>query len=172
MRSRIRDALTVTVLVALGACGGSAPTTAEKTFVAEMAPHHLLGLELVEIATVRADDVRLRRLVFEMSGYHHSDAEHLGHLLEDWSLAPADDFPGRVPDVEVAALTTLAGPGFDEAWLRAMIDHHEGALTIASRVLTAEPRPDVATMARATVEVQSREIDEMRSLLDDLPAGR
>lgn len=168
MRSRLGEVFCAITVVVASACAGSAPTTAEKTFVAEMAPHHGLGLELVEIASVRADDVRLRRMVFEMSGYHHSDVDHLGHWLDRWRVTPADDFPGLVSGVDIDRLGTLSGPLFDAAWLEAMIDHHEGALTIAGRVLAAEPRPDIADMARATVEVQSREIDEMRSLLDRL----
>lgn len=176
MRSRIRDIVASLALVAISSvttasCGVAGPTSAERDFVAAMKPHHALGIELISLAAPRADDVRLRRLVFEMSGYHHTEMNHLDHWMSDWQVAPATAYPGRIPPEHMARLAGLSGAEFDVAWLRAMIDHHEGALTIANRVIAAEPRPDIADMARTTVEVQSGEIASMRTLIDDLGAA-
>ena len=53
-----------------------------------------------------------------------------------------------------------------EAWTRKMIEHHRGAITM-SEALLAQPNPDpeVARMARTTIELQGKEVAEMNALL-------
>lgn len=167
-RRRILDALFVTVFLTLAACGGSPASNTERTFVAQMIPHHELGMELIDIATTRADDVRLRRLVFEMSSYHHSDMEQLATWQSEWNVSPSVTFPGALPSTTLTNLTGLAGPTFDVSWLEAMITHHKGALDIANAVLDSSDRDAVTRMARTTINVQSREIDEMVALRVEL----
>ena len=166
MSRRLRDLVLVALVIVAPACVAPARASdAEKTFVAQMLPHHDLGMELMEIASTRADDVRLRRLVFEMGDYHHTDMASLSQWAFEWNIASADTFPGSLADSTLAGLRELTGPKFDAAWLDAMIDHHEGALAISRSALAGSVRPELDEMAKATMEVQSREIDEMTSLL-------
>lgn len=53
-----------------------------------------------------------------------------------------------------------------ESWTRKMIEHHRGAITM-SEALLALPNadPQVAAMARRTIETQGAEIDEMNAML-------
>ncbi len=166
MSRRLRDLACATLVVLAAGCASSpTSTTAEKTFVAQMIPHHELGMRLMDIAATRADDVRLRRLVFEMGGYHHSDMASLSKWSFEWGVKPSGDFPGDLPDTTLDRLATFTGAEFDEAWLDAMIDHHEGALAISRGALADDVRAEIREMARTTLEVQSREIDEMSQLI-------
>ena len=159
----------VVAMTSITACGGSTrPGDADRQFVARMIPHHEVGVTLIAMAETHADAVRVRRLVFEMGGYHHSDMERLLTWQSDWSVSPASDFPGRIGSDRLGGLDDLSGTEFDIAWLSTMIDHHEGALDIARELLDADHLDDVGDLAESTITVQSDEIERMRELLVDL----
>ena len=173
MRRRLLEIALVTVLlVATGCVPGENLSDADETFVAHMIPHHEIGMELMEVATTHADDVRLRRLVFEMGDYHHSDMGSLLRWSTEWGVERSDDFPGDISDETLQRLESLAGAKFDVAWLEVMIDHHEGALDISRAALEHGARRDVEDLARSTIEVQSREITEMSLLRDEICTER
>ena len=141
---------------------------ADRVFVSRMIPHHHLGMVLTDLAAQRAADVRLRRLVFEMSGYHQSE---LG-LLDGWArgrgISESKDFPGDLADAEIDALAGTAGEVFDRFWLELMIRHHEGALQIAAEQIDSGTVAEARDLARSVARVQSGEIAEMERLLGEL----
>jgi uncharacterized protein (DUF305 family) len=132
-----------------------------------MVPHHRLGIDMLEHAQPRVDDVRVRRLVFEMSGYHsdelHTMETHLAHA----GLVETADFPGHIDPERLTALEDATGPGYDVGWLVLMIEHHEGAVDLAEHELArVGPQPDDERrdLAQAIATTQTTEIDEMRTL--------
>jgi len=135
-----------------------------------MIPHHHLGMRLIDDATQRSGDVRLRRLVFEMTGYHHSETE----LLEAWSAAhdieAASPFPGDLPEPDLARLDSLQGVEHDIWWLDLMIRHHRGALEIADAQIAGGRVAPAREMAISVRRVQSGEIEQMETLRDSLCA--
>lgn len=158
---RSRVALVV-LAVCLVACGPAGVTDADRQFVSLMIPHHQQGIELIEIGRTRSDDVRLRRLIFEMGSYHHSDMHDLEDLAAQWSVRSLGRFPGDVGDDTMRSLGTMEGSDFDAAWLDAMIAHHEGALVISREALeSGSASTNIADIARKTISVQSSEIVEM-----------
>ena len=60
--------------------------------------------------------------------------------------------------------TTATGPAFDKTWLTLMIQHHEGAITMAKGVATTSDA-DVKALATAIVDGQQKEITTMKGLL-------
>lgn len=63
----------------------------------------------------------------------------------------------------MAAVGTDAG----DSWVRKMIEHHQGAINMSRRILDEDPSPEVARMARDTIDKQTREVGELRSLVRD-----
>lgn len=59
-------------------------------------------------------------------------------------------------------LQGLEGDEFDEAFIRLMIPHHEGAIDMAERALKASSHPEMKQLANDIIEAQQREIDMMR----------
>lgn len=163
-----RVALLAAVAMLAAACGhqhsSSQPNEVDRWFVATMVPHHRLGVELLEIAQPRVEDVRVRRLVFEMDGYHHSELHQLEHLVQQWDVAEASEFPGQLAPQVLDELRTTAGPRHDLAWLEAMIEHHEGALAITERQVRSGADADLRTLATAVAEAQRRDIQIMTGL--------
>ena len=167
-----RLALVIAGTMTFAACGHAHHGTAsDEDFVSAMVPHHRLGIEMLEHAVPRVDDVRVRRLVFEMSGYHGDELHQLeGHLARD---SEATVFPGWIAPDRLAALDDRNGPAYDVDWLLLMIEHHEGAIELAADELIrvsrdSDPaRHDLAVRIDAT---QRTEIAEMKTLVRSLCA--
>ncbi len=172
LRTTLIGLLGAAVMLVIPACSMGSASQAEAEFVAAMVPHHRLGVELLQIAEPRVDDVRVRRLVFEMAAYHGADLHHLDHYLSGWSLLEAEVYPGWLDPERVRALEDLVGEQFDVAWLQAMIEHHEGALDLAVMLLDVGGRKELVTLATGVVEVQSRELAQMRHLLEEKSGGQ
>lgn len=166
--NRVFRALLLLSLVA-SACSAR-PTIADESFVEAMLPHHDLGLELLDQAGFRASDVRLRRLVFEMSGYHRHEVELLSERRNDWGLAAASDFPGRISSNELARLNAAQGGDYDELWLELMIRHHEGAIEISRAAINGRASQEISRLAGNIITVQTSEVEQMRALLGQLVA--
>lgn len=56
----------------------------------------------------------------------------------------------------------LEGDEFDEAFIRMMIPHHEGAIDMAERALESAGHDEMKQLARDIIEAQQREIDMMK----------
>jgi uncharacterized protein (DUF305 family) len=50
-----------------------------------------------------------------------------------------------------------------------MIQHHQGALTMAEQQVANGSNGDAIALAKTIISAQQKEIAEMESLLDDLP---
>lgn len=157
--------------VSIVSCGSREPATADRLFVSRMIPHHHLGMRLIDSATTRAHDVRLRRLVFEMGGYHGTDMNTLERRAKDWNIGPAASFPGQLAESSLSALESLSGSAYDAMWLSLMIEHHRGALIISRDADIPGARQDVRKLARSTQSIQTAEITTMKLLLDELSSG-
>ena len=56
--------------------------------------------------------------------------------------------PGMVDDATMAQAATLKGAEFDTLWLRSMIGHHEGAITMANTEIADGANADAKTLAK------------------------
>lgn len=59
-------------------------------------------------------------------------------------------------------LDGLEGDEFDEAFIRMMIPHHEGAIDMAEEALKSAKHPEMKQLATDIIEAQQREIDMMK----------
>jgi len=60
-----------------------------------------------------------------------------------------------------------SGEEYEEAFLRGMIVHHLGAVRMAEELLEQTDRPELKAFAEDVVEVQSQEIETMKSWLEN-----
>ena len=164
----IRRSLFLPLLALIIGCGAAEPSQADSRFVAEMLPHHELGLQIIEIGQYRSSDVRLRRMIFEMGSYHHAEMHGLESLADKWHVAIAQTFSGSIPQSQLDALQSLEGNAHDISWLQIMIQHHEGALVISRHALLDSKESEIRKIAENTIAVQSDELEKMRLLLTDL----
>ena len=137
---------------------------ADRDFVGSMIPHHLIGVRLLDDAAIRSHDVRLRRLVFEMQGYHHAEIHELEAMADEFSATLWETFPGYIGAADFANLARESGVDYDVLWLNLMIFHHDGALRLAQDAVQRSSSPRVQQMAEATLMTQTGEVAMMRRL--------
>lgn len=62
-----------------------------------------------------------------------------------------------------AGLAGKTGDAFDQAFLREMVVHHEGAVAMAEQVLATSKRAELRKLAEDIIAAQTKEIDMMQS---------
>ncbi len=154
----------------------------DRAFVADMIPHHESAVAMATIAQRRGGTAFVKQLAgdivrtqnAEISTMRAADTRLKRAGVAEGSLGVPEHMMGM--DGEVAALKT-AKP-FDAAFLRMMIPHHEGALTMAKAELSKGGDAELKRLAREIMSAQQREISAMRKQLgtsgsatDDTGAG-
>jgi len=71
---------------------------------------------------------------------------------------------GMLSEAKIAGLRKLIGNQFDLAFLRAMIEHHQGALEMLP-TLSSSKNSEAKNLAKSISVAQSSEISQMRKLL-------
>ena len=117
------------------------------------------------IVASQKDEIALlsRWLATRHEAVPHPDPEHMmmpgmdpGHLM-----------PGMLTDEQLAQLDRSRGPDFDALFLRLMIQHHQGAITMVTQLFAAgagEEEP-VYKMASNVYADQTTEIERMQRML-------
>lgn len=172
-------ALAVGAALAFAGCGddessGDARPAAsgnavDRAFVADMIPHHEAALQMAKIAQSRAsssfvkqlaDDI-LRTQAAEIETLRAADERLRSAGVEQGSLGVPQDKMGM--DHDASALET-AKP-FDAAFMRMMLPHHEGALTMSRAELAKGKDAELRKLAQQIITAQQREISAMRKQL-------
>ena len=75
---------------------------------------------------------------------------------------------GMLSPAEMQALKDAQGVEADKLFLAGMIQHHEGAITMAQNEIKNGEFPEAIELSKAIVESQQKEIDTMNEILKTL----
>ncbi len=142
----------------------------EVMFAAMMIPHHEQAVTMSNMALTNTTNPKVLDLaqrikagqepeIIQMNTWldgGYSMMDHSGHLMG-----------GMLSDQDLEKLGTLKNKDFDEMFLTAMIEHHEGALQMTQMILNSSNN-EVKTLADNIINSQSKEIAEMKELLANL----
>ncbi|WP_214106427.1 DUF305 domain-containing protein [Acrocarpospora catenulata] len=141
---------------------------ADIQFAASMIPHHLQAFDLTQLAATRAGDQWVRDLASRIYGQLDPEVRTLKNWLDEWGAEPLPrdhKLPGGVSRADLEKLAATSGPAFDRRFLTLMIDHHEGALTLAKAEQAEGASAAAKAMAGGIVTSQEAEIKEMKKYL-------
>ena len=112
---------------------------------------------------------KVQDLARRIQAAQQPEIDQMTAMLNDWG-APvsagdhAMPMEGMVSEGDLKALSGMQGPAFDAAWVKAMIGHHEGAVSMAEDVLSTTQDPAVKKLAQAIITGQRKEIAEMQAM--------
>jgi uncharacterized protein (DUF305 family) len=178
-------ALIVTFLIA-AACTPQNPThpptdgnSFDRQFIEMMVPHHEAALGMAEIAQERAEHAEVKEMADAIIAGQSAEIDLMLGWLEAWygtrDTPSMDQIPmlsgmaemghgSNAMDMaaDVEALRNAPEP-FDLAFIDYMIVHHESALEAGEAALKQAGREEIKTMAAAILDVQQKEIDQLKA---------
>ena len=150
----------------------------EVDYLRNMIAHHQQAVEMTALTAERAQNPKLRSLSDRISGAQGPEIgmmqgwlntrganEHAGHAGHDHAM-----MPGMATPEQLAQLASSRGADYDRLFLRLMIAHHEGAVTMATQLLTTGRDEQVHEMAQDVLVTQQDEIATMRGLQAEVGA--
>ncbi|WEV78700.1 DUF305 domain-containing protein [Janibacter cremeus] len=141
-------------------------------FAQMMIPHHEQAIAMADLAldpSAKASE-QVRDFAKDIKDAQGPEIQTMAGWLEDWdapttSSTGMDHGSGMMTQEEMAILETATGAEFDRQWLTLMIQHHQGAVTMADQVLATTEDDAVQRMAKAIVRTQEDEIKAMQRAL-------
>lgn len=164
----------------MGSMGGHGSSTSQAPgddnrardvmFAQMMIPHHEQAIEMADLALDNPSaSGEVRRLAEQIKAAQDPEIQTMNRWLREWGAsasAPMDHGPGGMMSAkDMTALGQAKGSAFDRMWLTMMVEHHEGAVTMAQDVLSTTADAAVKALSQAIVDGQKEEIATMQGLL-------
>lgn len=154
------------------------PNAADRAYVTMMIEHHQQALVMTGLAPDRARSAEVRRLAERIAAAQGPEIDAMRGWQQTTSGAQASggtaegghhhggtaDMPGMATPKQLDALRAAEGADFDALFLKLMIAHHRGALSMATDVLGRGNNVRVEEMANDVIAQQNSEIRRMRRL--------
>ena len=161
-------------------------TAADAAFMAGMIGHHAQALVMAGMAPTHGASPSVRTLCERIIVSQRDEIGWMQNWLRDRGQPvpePMPDMPGMdhgamMPGMlsaqQMDTLRAAQGPDFDRFFLRYMIQHHNGALTMVNTLFAtpgAAQVDDVYKIAGDISADQTSEIDRMTRMLEQMSAG-
>lgn len=153
---------------------------ADVTFAEGMIPHHQQAVEMSDIVLSKEGiDPRVVELADEIKAAQGPEIEQLQSWLREWGAAPSNTMPGMpghdmgdmqgmMSEQDMAALSDAQGVEASRLFLTQMVEHHEGAVSMAQTEVDSGQFPAAVELARSIISSQEQEIDAMQELIEQL----
>ncbi|MFI7413597.1 DUF305 domain-containing protein [Streptomyces sp. NPDC049627] len=150
---------------------------ADVTFAQMMIPHHEQAVEMARLADGRASDSEVKDLASKIEAAQGPEIKTMTGWLTAWNKPTAmESMPGMdhsgmngmMSDGDMKELKAMKGTEFDKMFAQMMIDHHNGAISMAKTEQTDGKNADAKKMAGGIVTSQSAEVKQLQSILDRL----
>jgi uncharacterized protein (DUF305 family) len=153
---------------------------ADIAFAQQMIPHHAQALDMAKLVPTHTANPKVVDLAKRVQQAQDPEIQRMTGWLKAWG-APATsnmgdmpghsmpgmnhDMPGMMDPDAMKQLDQAKDAGFDEMWVRMMIQHHKGAIDMAQVELDQGANGDAKAQARKIIDAQQGEITEMKGLL-------
>lgn len=150
---------------------------ADVEFAQGMIPHHEQAVEMAEMVPADGVSPELVRLAEAIEGAQQPEIDQMEAMLERWGEdGPSDDphadhgpgsggMDGMMSAEDMVALGAASGIEFERMFVAMMIEHHEGAITMAEIELAEGQDAEALELAEAIIEAQEAEIEQMEGML-------
>lgn len=169
------------------AANGEVFNGADVEFASQLIPHHAAALTMVDLTRGRPLSPELAEITEAIQTERPPEIEQMVDWLNGWGepipatmrdhanaghhstggQIPADgaDIPGMVTAEQLRALKKARGQEFETLWLQTMVEHHQGAIALATTEQADGVYGPAVQLAQTIQESQQDQIDQMLVLL-------
>ncbi|WP_247706836.1 DUF305 domain-containing protein [Streptomyces liliiviolaceus] len=150
------------------------PNSADFDYARMMIEHHTQAIVMTELAPKQASSTPVKRLAERIAASQGPEVETMKAWLKNHGGDKKsgkgsgehhhDVMPGMATDAQLKTLRAAKGKAFDELFLKLMITHHNGAITMATDVLSQGNNIQIGEMADDVIAQQTSEISRMREM--------
>ena len=151
------------------------------SFAQGMIPHHQQAIEMAELADGRAASTQVKDLAARVEKAQGPEITTMTAWLKAWDekvpesmpgmdhsgMAGMDGMAGMMDSADMGKLKKASGKDFDSMFLTMMVEHHEGAVEMATTEKAKGEYKAATAMAGDIVTAQNAEISEMKKLLGE-----
>ena len=166
----------------LPATAGPDYTVADVRFMQDMIGHHAQALVMAAMVPTHGAGPDMQRLAQKIDISQKDEIAFMKRWLEERSQAVPQDghahamhMPGMLTAEQMAQLEAARGVEFERLFLRFMIQHHEGALSMVDALFDAPGAAQESEIFRFATDVDADQRDEihvMHGMLDTLEPAR
>ncbi|MFF7643889.1 DUF305 domain-containing protein [Streptomyces canus] len=145
------------------------------TFAQSMIPHHQQAVEMAKLADSRASDSEIKGLAAKIEKAQAPEIKTMTGWLQSWGkptvmgdMTGMSMGDGMMSDKDMKSLKAMKGTAFDKMFAQMMIDHHNGAISMAKTEQKSGQNADAKKMADDIVTGQSAEVKQLQTILDRL----
>jgi uncharacterized protein (DUF305 family) len=152
------------------------------SFAQGMIPHHQQALEMAKLAADRASSAEVEDLAARIEKAQDPEIQTMSGWLKSWGkdVTTSDssmesmpgmehsahsDMPGMMDSKDMDELEKASGADFDTMFLTMMIEHHKGAIEMATTEKDKGKYGPATSMSDGIITAQTAEITEMNKLL-------
>lgn len=149
------------------------------SFAQDMIPHHQQAIQMSRMAASQASSAEVKDLAARIEKAQDPEIETMSGWLESWgedvpSSMPgmdhgghsgSSDMPGMMDTEDMDELMAASGKGFDTMFLTMIVEHHEGAVEMATTEKDKGQYGPAKELADDIITAQNAEIEEMNKLL-------
>lgn len=148
------------------------------TFAKDMKPHHEQAVEMADTVLTKDPSPRIKALAGKIRTAQEPEIVQLDALLAEFDVETdgsdgghgmskgSSTSTGMMNDDDMQALTDASGQQAETLFLEGMLEHHEGAVEMATQEIDAGEYPEAIELATKIKTAQQVEITEMEQLLD------
>ncbi|WP_266391538.1 DUF305 domain-containing protein [Streptomyces canus] len=149
------------------------------SFAQGMIPHHQQAIEMAELADGRAASTQVKDLAARVEKAQGPEISTMTGWLKSWDekvpesmlgmdhsgMEGMEGMAGMMDSADMGKLKKASGKDFDSMFLTMMVEHHEGAVEMATTEKAKGQYKAATAMAGDIVTAQNAEISEMKKLL-------
>ena len=140
----------------------------DKAFIDAMVPHHQGAIEMARVAQGNAEHEEIKELSRNIISSQQAEIKELKSIKQEeygTSKVPMDMSMGQMKGMGMMMdPQSLADENpFDEAFIDAMIPHHQSAIEMAKVANQESGNPRIRDLAQNIVGAQKREIEQMKA---------
>lgn len=149
---------------------------ADVMFAAMMIPHHQQAIEMADLVLAKDGiNTEVTDLASQIKAAQGPEITQMSGWLTGWGMSSSSSMPmdhdmggGMMSQADMDDLENATGDEAARLFLAGMIEHHNGAITMAQQEVTNGQNPDAKGLAQDIIDAQKAEIVTMNRLLDQL----